>query len=154
MVWATIHQLCRKSSGGCLPMIAHVDIVPIKFHFYFFPWRRILHYTTQNLRSRVRISSHVSQSCTAGYPGCSVLCWVTWVLQTITPNLRISDGCYLAHLHSVSLRSKDLVSWERASKLTFWSAYTDAVTVQAHRSRKVLKNLCSSRSGHAKTGQG
>ena len=68
-VWATstIHKTCRKSSAGCLPMIAHVDMVPKYFHFSFFPWCRILHAMTQ-----IRYwSDHmwVGLSCTAGYPG-------------------------------------------------------------------------------------
>ena len=52
MVWATIHKICdkicRKSSAGCLPMIADVDLVPNYFHFSFFPWHSILHGMTKN----------------------------------------------------------------------------------------------------------
>ena len=36
MVLASIHEMCRKSSAGCLLMIAHVDMVPNYFHFSFF----------------------------------------------------------------------------------------------------------------------
>ena len=36
MVLASIHEMCRKSSAGCLPMITHVDMVPNYFHFSFF----------------------------------------------------------------------------------------------------------------------
>ena len=35
MVWATIHKICRKSSAGCLPMIAYFDMVPNYIHFSF-----------------------------------------------------------------------------------------------------------------------
>ena len=50
MVWATIHvKSTAVVASTCLPMIAHVDMVPIIFHFRvsFSRWLRILHSTTQ-----------------------------------------------------------------------------------------------------------
>ena len=91
MVWATIHKICRNSSAGCLPMIAHVDMVPNYFHFSFF--LGAVFYSDP-----VRIWSHVSRSCTAGYSGCLVLSWVPWVLRSI--HLLLSTRLWVLSFYS------------------------------------------------------
>ena len=57
MVWATIHKLFRKSSAGCLPMIAHDAMVPNYFHFF----SSLAPYFTCNDSDPVQIWSHVSR---------------------------------------------------------------------------------------------
>ena len=55
---ATIHELCRKSSAGCLPMIAHNAMA---FLFFF-----LAPYFTCNDSDPVQIWSHLSRSARLG----------------------------------------------------------------------------------------
>ena len=76
--WATMHKLCWKSGGGCLPVIAHVDM----FRFFSISPFSLAQYFTLNDSDHERIWSLGSRSCTAGYPGCpvlSILFWVTYI---------------------------------------------------------------------------
>ena len=101
MVWATIHKLCRKSSAGCLPMVALTRACWHGSQLFPFLFFSLAPYFTCNDADPVRIWSHVSRSCTAGIPlaGCLVLSWVTWVGQSYvacyeTPGWLLYDKLY------------------------------------------------------------
>ena len=86
MVWATLHKLCRKVACQWSRMLTWFQLFCISLFF-------LLPYFTCYDSDPVRIWSHLSRSCTVGYPGCTQMhCPLmshmgTWNNYFIVPNL-------------------------------------------------------------------
>ena len=82
-----MHKICRKSSAGCLPMIAYVDMVPNYFHFSFFLVPGAVFYM-KRLRSGTDLITCESE----------LHCWISRMPCPILSHMGIWKRCFMRFL--------------------------------------------------------